>query len=233
MIESNADLKHKKKLLEFLRTTFIFSSVKEDRLEALISSVNIECLSYQGGEIIYSPSEFDKKVGFVFSGECTVERERPDGAAIPLNVLHTGDTFGILAAFSCEERFPTSVRAKRASQIIFITKEDLVKLIKSEPEIALNIVSFMSGRISFLNEKIATFSVSGVEKKLASLLLSEARHLGENGFPFNFKKTAEMLNAGRASIYRAIDALMQKSLIKLENKKIYIIDLVSLERISK
>ena len=91
----------------------------------------------------------------------------------------------------------------------------------------------MSDRIEFLNKKIATFSADSVEEKFASFILSEVKRTNSMNFTLNLSKTAMSLNAGRASIYRAIEALEKLSLIKFENKKIYISDLEGLERITQ
>ena len=80
---------------------------------------------------------------------------------------------------------------------------------------------------------IATFSGSTVEMKLASHLLSRYQKSGTLEFPFNCKHCSEAISAGRASIYRALLVLENEGLIKHENKKIIILDLKGLERISK
>ena len=46
-------------------------------------------------------------------------------------------------------------------------------------------------------------------------------------------KTADKLGVGRASLYRALDSLADSGVIKLETKKIFIIDPKGLERITK
>ena len=75
-------------------------------------------------------------------------------------------------------------------------------------------------RVSFDDEGVAANPTTIVENgKLISYLSN--------------LKTAKILNAGRASIYRAIENLEKLSLIKFENKKIYISDREGLERITK
>ena len=84
-----------------------------------------------------------------------------------------------------------------------------------------------------LNKKIATFSADSVEEKFAFYILSEYQRTASLSFSLNLSKVAKTLNAGRASVYRAIDHLKSLSLIAFENKKIYISDLEGLERISQ
>ena len=72
-----------------------------------------------------------------------------------------------------------------------------------------------------------------MEDRLSAFLLCQADEYGSDSFPFNCLKTSEEINAGRASVYRAAALLEDAGLIKLDNKKIYIIDRNGLERNTK
>ena len=224
----------KKKLdKSFLSELFLFKDLSDEKIELIINTIDIEVCEFESSEYIYAPDDFKSKVGFVISGECSVEREKSDGTSIPLNKLKVGDSFGILAVFSQSERFPTVVKASKNARIMFLSKDAVIYLIKTFPEISLALISFMSDRIEFLNKKIATFSADSVEEKFASFILSEVKRTNSMCFTLNLSKTAISLNSGRASIYRAIEALEKLELIKFENKKIYISDLEGLERITQ
>ena len=106
-------------------------------------------------------------------------------------------------------------------------------MVENYPSVSLAIISFMSDRIEFLNNKVATFSADSVEEKFILYLIEESKKADSLSISLNLAKTARILNAGRASVYRAIESLEKLSLIKLENKKIIISDLRGLERITK
>lgn len=218
---------------ELLCSLFVFKNVTRDRIQALADSIKPEIKEFEQGELIYSPAEFSTKIGFVLNGTCTVERQRADGGAIPLNLLNGGDAFGVLSVFSDGGEFPTFIRAKKDSTILFFDKKDVLFLVKNEPQIALNIMYFMGDRIAFLNNKLSTFSADNTEQRVAKFLLYEHRRHNALSFGFNCKRTSEALNIGRASLYRAIDVLTREGILTLENKKINITDLEGLERITK
>ena len=220
-------------MCELLSTLFLFRNVSQERIEELARGISPDIKRFSAGELIYSPDEFKYKIGFVIKGACTVERQRGDGIAIPLNLLECGDAFGVLGVFSQTEEFPTFVRAKKESTVLFLEKDDALFLIKNEAEIALNTIYFLGNRIAFLNNKISTFSADNIEQKVAKFLIYESRRSGGPTMDFNCKRTSEALNIGRASLYRAIDSLSQSGIIKFENKKINITDLEGLERITK
>ncbi len=207
--------------------------MEKDALADVIKNITPEIKTYSCKEEIYTPNDYEHKLCFIVNGECAVERVKGDGNSVPLNLLKKGDSFGIMTILSCEDEFPTRIVAKRTSEILFISKEDTLKIINKYPQIAMNVIAFLSNKISFLNSKIATFSSSSVEEKLSNYILSEHKKQKSDVLPFNCKKSAEAISAGRASLYRAIAALSDLGIIKLENKKIYILDPKGLERNSK
>lgn len=220
--------------IAFISDTFLFKNIDAEKIASLTDGLEISVRNYETGDLIYTHSEFDRSIGFVFDGECVVEKSRGEILPpIPLNKLKRFDSFGVLTIFSGASKYPTDVRARKASTVVFISEKDIRNLIQREPQTALNIIEFMANKIDFLNDKISTFSADNVEQKLSKFLLLEHRKYNSMTFDFNCKRTSESLNAGRASMYRAIDSLSGKGIIKLENKKIFISNLEGLERISK
>jgi CRP-like cAMP-binding protein len=216
----------------FLKKTFLFKGLDEDDIVCLLKNVSIEEKSYQRTDVIYSPSDFEKKIGFVYSGKCTVGRQS-GGSVVPLNVIKEYDSFGIVTVFSDRDEFPTMVKANIPSTIIFFSAEDIRALVRRDSRIAVNVIKFLTAKINFMNDKVAAFSGGCVEEKLASYLLGLKRKYDSSEFDFNKKKSAEALNCGRASLYRAIASLESGGYVSFENKKIHIIDPEGLERISK
>ena len=218
---------------EFFSSVFLFASLPEEKLETAISECEPELRTYQRGELIFTPENYEKEIGFVYFGECEIKRRKSDGTEVVLNNLKVGNSFGILAVLSDEEEYPTVISARTSASILFIKKSKLLRAVRHYPTVAMNVINFLTKKISFLNKKIATFSSESVEEKLRCFLLEEYSKNGATVFPLNCKKCSEAISSGRASVYRGIDALVKSGLIKYENKKITIIDLKGLERTQK
>ncbi len=218
---------------DFFEKIFIFKSIAPEAISQLLPKLDIRVRTFEKGDIIYSPEKFECELGFVVDGECSVCRIRNNGSLLPLNLLHKSDSFGITAVFSDEEAFPTVIYAKKATKVVFISKKSLIDTLNGNPEVAMNIISFLTNRIEFLNKKIATLSSCGCEEKLARLLLSESvKHNGEP-FVLNCTSAAKGLGIGRASLYRGIKSLSDEGYIEYVDKKIYIKDPKGLKGISK
>ncbi len=220
------------KVFTVLKDSFLFKNIEEGRLRELLSKSQPSVESFKRGELVYSSLTNKRLVGFVLSGSCEVRRDRSESSPILLNTLTVGDSFGILSVFS-DEAFPTEIYAARGCEIIFFTDQQIRSFMAASVEITENLVSFMADRIAFLNRKIATFSGSRTTDRLAALLLSEMARLGSAEFAFNYVKAAEEINAGRASVYRAVASLEADGLISVTEKKVLIIDPKGLERITK
>jgi CRP-like cAMP-binding protein len=215
----------------FLKGTFLFADVSENDISRLLEGMNIEQKTYRRGDLIFSPDGYEHKVGFVIEGECLIGRQ--SGGFVPLNSIAAGGSFGILTVFSAREEFPTLVKAKTQCSILFFSADEIKQLVEKSPAVSMNVIRFMAQKINFLNDKIAAFSGGSVEEKLAGYLLELVKKHHALTFDFNKKKSAEALNCGRASLYRAISSLESEGYISFNEKKINITDAKGLERILK
>ena len=219
-------------IIEFASEIFPFRNVKQKTITDIFSEYDFKIAEFQKNETVFSKNNYRKTVGFIIDGKCEVERERSSGDSIPLNSLTRYSSFGILSVFSQGAEFPTVIKAVTPCKIMFISGEDMISIVKKYRTVALNIITFLSDRIAFLNNKIETFSEKSTCAKLASYLLAKYNTLGAE---FSISKTAisAEINVGRASLYRDLEAFQTKGLINFEGKKIIIICPEGLERIIK
>ncbi|MBE6537039.1 MAG: Crp/Fnr family transcriptional regulator [Ruminococcaceae bacterium] len=220
----------KKEYGDFIYELFIFNNLTKATVDNILCSREFEVKEFLKGETIFSPDSFQKKIGFVLNGECRVERLREEGSAVSLNTLCRHDSFGILAVLSSESEYPTKIVASKNASVLFFDGRDLIAMIKENPQISLNVISFLTSRIAFLNKKIATFSGKSTLQKLASYLLTKGH---ENGGVIKICRTklSAELGVGRASVYRDLDILEAKDLIEIKQKEIIIKCPEGLERI--
>lgn len=216
----------------FLSKTFLFDGLSDALLDDLLQNQPPYILEFRRGDLIYPTNNTPEGVGFVLNGRCEIRRTKSDGGRVVLNILGENDSFGILSIFS-EEKFPTQIYASVNCKILFFSREKIIHFVNNYSQISINLIKFLTSRVNFLNNKIATFSSDSVDEKLAAFLLYEVSRFKCCEFPFNVKKTAEEISVGRASVYRSISLFESNKIIKFNNKKIFILDLEGLERITK
>jgi CRP-like cAMP-binding protein len=219
----------KQEYLDFISELFPFAGLSRREIEATLGSVRYSVEEFSRNELIITPESESKRIGFVISGECTVEKPKSDGVGMPLNTHGKGASFGILSVFNPDAAFPTRVRAAKAAKILFIDGEDMIKLVRSNADIAMNVITFLSRKVSFLNKKVSTFSEKTTLGKVAAYLVSEAKK-SDGTVRIARTKMAEAIGIGRASLYRDLDTLENEGIIKQDAKKIIIICSEELER---
>ena len=95
--------------------------------------------------------------------------------------------------------------------------------VRTDPEFAENYIRLLSEKVRFLNRRIADFTASDTERKLAGYLA--ACPADDRGIirP-NRSALARTLDIGRASLYRALDCFESKGLIRKADRGIQIVD---------
>lgn len=85
-----------------------------------------------------------------------------------------------------------------------------------------NYLSFLSDRIDYLNKKITYITAGSAERKLATFFASFEK--AEFELPVSFSSLSDMLDIGRASLYRALDKLVSDGCIERDGNDIKIIN---------
>ena len=101
-------------------------------------------------------------------------------------------------------------------------RDCIEKLLSRDSAVTLNYLTFLANRIDYLNGKITMVTAGSVERKLALYLCS----LGEDNIkvPVSFSTLCDMLDIGRASLYRALDTLVADGCIEREGSFVQILD---------
>lgn len=108
---------------------------------------------YRDGENIVTQGETGDSMYVVQSGRVEVVQSSDDGEQ-HLAFLETGDFFGEMAVFEKEVRSAT-VRSAAESRVLKIDRKTLLRRIREDPLLAVNLLKTMSHRIRFLNNELS------------------------------------------------------------------------------
>lgn len=212
----------KEELISQLNEHPLFAGICQ---KTLSSALDVDAISeFSVGQEIYSPKSSEKKLGIILSGTASVFSADENNGVL-LRILEKGDTFGVANLFSKRERFISIIVAKKGCRVLFFSEAATERLLREDPVFCMNYIRFLSDRICFLNTKISCFTAGSPERRLAFFLLALGE--GEEGrytVSLNANSLSDMLNVGRASLYRAFDKLEADQLIQKDGKQITILD---------
>lgn len=216
----------KQAVFEIIKEIPLFSALTQPEIETLIKSADIIKIS-TGNEI---PN--GKQISVVLKGNVAVTKKLGDKTLL-MRMFGAGNVSGVASLFSPQGVSVSTLTALKPSEILIIKQEAICELIHKNGSFAMSYISFLTSRIRFLNSRIKAYTVSGVEAKLAlHLLMSDETEKNVIDMQISFSKLADMLDIGRASLYRAIDSLSAKGVISKDGKRIVILKRGELVRIS-
>ena len=193
----------------------LFREVEPALLEEVLAGS--ERVSVPKGGTVYDPHRFRRCLGVLLSGEVEVRRE-----SLLVARLRAGELFGAAALFGGGDAYPTTLTALTDCALVLIPQEGVARLVRESGAFAEGYVTYLSGRIRFLSGRLDTVSADGGAGKLARYLLTAAD--GEGRLTLSATQLCQRLGVGRATLYRAFDALERAGAARREGRSIIITD---------
>lgn len=207
---------------DMLKKSFLFCGCDNAVFDAHINESTCGIVHYSASSTIYEPKNFQKSLGVVLSGKVTAHSR--DGAKqVLLRNFEAGEIFGVAGLFANDIDFATNIIAKTECDILFIGDEIVYSLIENDSAVRKNYITFLSDKIRFLNQKITYFTAGSAERKLSLYLLSLKRQEGTVRLSLSMSALSEMLDLGRASLYRAFDRLTEDGFILRKEKEVHLL----------
>ena len=125
--------------------------------------------SFPAGSIILREGDRGDTCYVMRHGRARVTRQNADGRAITLTNLEPGEIFGELAMFGGEVRSAT-VEAIEDTEVVAILADDLKRLLKQHPEIAVKLLGALGQKLRDANERISRQSFQTVSSRVAGVL---------------------------------------------------------------
>ena len=183
----------------------------------------IEFVTAKKGEALMTQKHFSRCLALIIKGSASVTKISLDGRRTIINRLSEGDVFGMATLFYEEAEFPSEIIAGNSLRLAVLPKDVVEEAFETSPEFAKAYVTLLSEKIIFLNKKISAYSEGDSSEKVLRWILTMANGESELVLPCSVSKLAQMLGIGRASVYRAFDALQEQGIIGRIGKKIVLL----------
>jgi CRP/FNR family transcriptional regulator len=166
----------------------------------------------------------------VKSGTVRVTREHPDGRAITLATLETGDIVGELAMLDGEVRSASVETLGGEGELLALPATDMLSLLERNPDITVKIAAALTRRLRAANERISRQSFQTVPSRVAGVLLQLAsEEADENSghevtIRMNQADLAQLAGTSRESVSRFLADLDRAGVVRAGRGRVTIID---------
>ncbi len=213
----------------------IFSPLSEEEKKDLFA--NHICTVYKKGEIIFK--EGDKPTGLIClaNGKVKIFKEGVGGREQIVRMASPLGFIGYRALFA-GQNYSGSALALEDSIVCILEKEALFNILKNNAEITLALMKKMADELGISNTRTVSLTQKHIRGRLAEslLLLVDTYGLEEDGRTIRAylsrEDLANLSNMTTSNAIRTLSTFASENLISLEGRKISILDMKKLERVS-
>ena len=162
--------------IDLLEKNEFFIGLKAEEIGKILESVKYSFEEYKRGSVIANEEEECSSIGLILEGVIEIQRIYPSGNSIIVKRLKCGDVFGEALVFSKESTYPATIISTTDSKILFVNKNEILRLCLREEKILENFVSLLSDKVFMLNNKVKSLALSN-DTKFSSIFSSLKHNL--------------------------------------------------------
>ncbi|MCR4435313.1 MAG: Crp/Fnr family transcriptional regulator [Clostridiales bacterium] len=205
----------------------IFSGLNKESFKNICTASNKQRKAK--GEVLFSQGDAADSVYVVKEGSFKLIHTTKDGDEVILQIVSTGEILGESALFRRDTVQPLTAVAMEDSKVCSIDKGTFEKVIKSEPDLAWQIIENLGNRLYNTWEQVAESNTQTTRERVLSLLMRLAQKYGEScpqgtciKIHLTQQEIASLVGVSRVMASQVINDLIKDDLLCRE-KKYYIL----------
>lgn len=206
----------------------IFSFLSQDELVKIIEMTGHKF--YKKGDMLCRQGEKSDTLFIINEGKVKLSKLTKEGKEQIVHIFTSGDFFGELSLFSNDEKYNFDVYAISDVKICTLSKEDMNKIIMSNPEISLKLLQVITKRLAQTENLAQNLATNDAEIRIAYMLLEFSENYGVNteegvqiNLPINREEMANYVGVTRETISRKLSSFEELGIISLKGNKVLII----------
>ncbi len=200
-----------------LKKTELFGQLSAKEINALSEA----CVEHRlkKDEILFTAGEESKGLYVIAKGFVRALRENAEGREQIIHVERAVTTIAEITVFD-DMPYPSTVVAAEDTEVLFISKGDVKRLLTIHPTIALSALKLLASRLRKTAALVESLSLKEVDQRLAAFLLREfkEKRLKKLKLPTN-SVIASRLGSVREVVSRSFAKLEAEGLIKVDEHR--------------
>ena len=199
----------------------LFSGLSAEELRTVESHANLK--SYRKNTVIIEKGDETTSLYVLVSGQVKVFLANEEGRELLLHTLGPGAYFGELALLGDVTR-TASVMTTADSRLLVISKQDFTDYLSTRPEIAMEVIRYLVGKVQRETERSAILGLEDVYGRIAATLRKQAREEGGRLITgrLTHQDLAQIVGSSREMVSRIFKELKQGGYIEVEEKRVII-----------
>ena len=213
----------------------LFQALSREQKDEMMKK--IVCSKYKKGEIIFNEGEEPAGLVCLTQGKVKLFKKGVGGKEHIVRLARPNGLLGYRAIFAAEKSQATAV-AMEESIICVLDKDYLFNMLENNGKLALSFVKVLAKELGFVYSRTITLTQKHIRGRLAETLMFLLDFYGfeEDGQTIKAillrEDLAKLSNMTTSNAIRTLSAFANEGLLELKGKKIKLLKLVDLEKIS-
>jgi len=184
---------------------------------------------FRRNETIYGPGSAPNALFVVLAGKVKICRETADGRQVVMDVYQTDEFFGESSLLGAP--LNELAVALDSVRVMYWNAKDIRELSMRRPELSLALMQLAVGRSLDFGNRIQSFSLEDIERRLVRALLRFAKRLGvpaANGgvemIAFTHELISQYVGTSREIVTHYMNALRRKRCLDYSRKSIVVFE---------
>ncbi len=214
----------------------IFKVLSNEQKELLLAGMS--CVSYKKNEIIFKEGFNPTGLISLAKGKVKIYKDGLNGKEQILRLIRPGDFIGYRALFA-DDHYNASAGAFEDSIVCIVNKDDLYKVVEQNHLFAIQITTFLAKELGEAESYLISLTQKHLRGRLAESILRLSETYGFESDNTTVKiqlyreDLANLANMTTSNAIKTLYNFRDEKVIELDGKKIRILDIQKLERISR
>jgi CRP/FNR family cyclic AMP-dependent transcriptional regulator len=217
-----------RKAISKLYGTDIFKGIEPTELGMFFD--NVELQTCPAGTILFMPEDSCERLYILRQGRVDIYRLTSSGKRLVTRRIQAGSVFGMMGLLG-QTMQGNFAEATEDSTVCMITREDVLALLKRQPDVALRVLEIVGNRLRRLEERLVEAAYSPVSMRLAHFLLTNVDLASGVLTNVTHEEIGDTIGAVRQTVTEALSRMRNQGLILTAPKQIRVIDRHRLESI--
>lgn len=183
-------------------------------------------------DVIFSEGNYPKGVYHINRGLIKIFKHGNDGKEQIIQICKAGDVIGFRAIFSENPYNVNAAALEDKTELCFISKEDFIVYKDSNPQLQSRLIQELSAELQEWADFVTNMTQRSVKQRTALALLFLHDLYKEEEINVAREDLANMVGTATESLIRLLKQFKSESIISVSARKIKIIDIDALKRLS-
>ena len=204
----------------------ICSSLNIENEDDFLLDLKCSVKAYPKNELIIRQGDVCDALYMLTLGSVKTEMITENGSLLGIEIIKAPRPLAPAFLFSDNNHFPVDVTTLEEVEIMKIPKDEIMRLMMTNPNFMKQFLTHNSNRTQFLTNRLQLLSIKTIKGKLAHFLLEQVVGT-EKTFTLNRNQTelADFFGVARPSLARSISEMVHEGIIGINKKEFSILDM--------